>query len=442
MATITSTVNDFTMQSSYTCTTGWITRVNNYGTEILSSNVVTSSASMESKTITFNYSDIGTEKVNMAILQLTSVSNTYGGTFRVNETQVYPSGGKYTVYLTPSDIGTTSATFDLSFVTYTQQHSHMTGYDSLTSEVIQSTNQGLITKYTSKTSHTGKLQLGEITLKIYTGDDVINVPSIAGFFVGESDVARKVSDMYIGVSNKARKISDGWVGINGVARKFWPCLALQNVAAGSILKLDEKGDGNLVDYIVVAQNHYLNDINTKEHTVLMRKELLDQTTKFGENTYGEAYIGEDLDTYVNQAWKATLDGRIILKLMNITIPCNKWSSPYTSTAERQIWVPSWSELSETYTDEPGEGTCFEYFIGKNTNADRIAKTSNGTAQVWWTRSCLKGMGSDGAYIRVIIATGNSNSYGQHGSYRCRPVFCLPADLPVSQLSEGTYDLIL
>ena len=174
----------------------------------------------------------------------------------------------------------------------------------------------------------------------------------------------------------------------------------------------------------------------------MRKELLDQTTKFGENTYGEAYIGEDLDTYVNQAWKATLDGRIILKLMNITIPCNKWSSPYTSTAERQIWVPSWSELSETYTDEPGEGTCFEYFIGKNTNADRIAKTSNGTAQVWWTRSCLKGMGSDGAYIRVIIATGNSNSYGQHGSYRCRPVFCLPADLPVSQLSEGTYDLIL
>jgi hypothetical protein len=228
----------------------------------------------------------------------------------------------------------------------------MTGYDSLSSEVVQSTNQGLITKYTSKTSHTGKLQLGEITLKIYTGDDVINVPSIAGFFVGENDIARKVSDMYIGVSNKARKISDGWVGINGVARKFWPCLALQNVTPGSVLKLDEKGDGNLVDYIVVAQNHYLNDINTKEHTVLMRKNLLDQTTKFGENTYGEAYIGEDLDTYVNQAWKATLDGRIILKLMNITIPCNKWSSPYTSTAERRIWLPSWSALCETHTDDP------------------------------------------------------------------------------------------
>lgn len=68
MATIVSTVNDFNMYSSYTCTTGWYTRTNNYGTEILSSNVVVSSASMDSKTITFNYSDIGTEKVNMAIL--------------------------------------------------------------------------------------------------------------------------------------------------------------------------------------------------------------------------------------------------------------------------------------------------------------------------------------------------------------------------------------
>ena len=442
MATITSTVNDFTMQSSYTCTTGWLMRYSSYGTEMLSSNVVASSASMENKTITFNYQNIGTEKVNMAILQLTSVLNTFGGTFRVNGTQVYPSGGKYTVYLTPSDIGATSTTFNLSFVTYTEMHSHMTGYDTITEEVVQYSSQHSVIKYTSKTSHTGRLQLGEITLKIYTGDDVINVPSIAGFFVGENDVARKVSDMYIGVSNKARKISDGWVGINGVARKFWPCLALQNVTPGSILKLDEKGDGNLVDYIVVAQNHYLNDINTKEHTVLMRKELLDQTTKFGENTWGEAYIGENLDIYVNEAWKAGLDGRIILKLMNITIPCNQWSSPYTSSAERQVWVPSWSELNETYTSEPGEGTCFEYFIGKNTAADRIAKTSNGTAQAWWTRSCLKGMGSDGAYIRIITANGNLNSYGQHASYRCRPVFCLPADLPVSQLSEGTYDLIL
>lgn len=173
----------------------------------------------------------------------------------------------------------------------------------------------------------------------------------------------------------------------------------------------------------------------------MRKNLLSEDVEYGNNTYGESYVGESLDTYVNEAWKATLDGRIILKLMNITIPCNQWSSPYHTTAERQVWIPSKDEIDEAYTGKH-EGPCFEYFIGKNTNADRIAYTDNGTARVWWTRSCVEGMGSDGAYIRVVNASGAFNTYGQKGNYYCRPVFCLPASLPVSQVSEGTYDLIL
>lgn len=172
----------------------------------------------------------------MAILSLTSVRNTLGGTFSVNGTKVYPSGGKYTVYLNPSDIGATSTTFDLSFITYTQGHSHQSGYDSKTDETVISISSMHHTyEYKTMKSHTGTLDLGDITLKIYTGEDFVNVPSTAGFFVGVNNIARKVSDMYIGISNKARKISDGWVGVNGIARKFWPCLELQNVTPGSII---------------------------------------------------------------------------------------------------------------------------------------------------------------------------------------------------------------
>ena len=443
MATIVSTVDNFTMQSNYTCTFGWVALYSSNspsGGQILSTNVVTSYATTDTKAITFNYQNIGSEKVNMAILQLTSINNTYGGSFKINDTKVYPSSGKYTIYLQPSDIGATSTTFNLSFATNTVAHSHMNDYDSLQSEVINGSAQHSTIKYTAKKTHTGTLQLGEITLKIYTGEDFVNVPSTAGFFVGVNNVAKKVSDLYVGVSNKARKVTDGWVGINGVARKFWPVVELKDTVSGDIIKIDEAGDGNLVDYIVVAQDHYLNDINTERHTVLMRKNILNTTTKFGDNTWGESYVGEALDTYVNEAWKASLDGRIILKLMNITIPCSQWNSPYSSSANRQIWVPSRDEIDSSYGKR--EGPTFAYFQTHNTSADRIAKTAAGTAQTWWLRSSLDGMGEDGAYIWVINASGNVNSSGQHGTFHIRPVFCLSNSLPVSPISEGVYDLII
>lgn len=447
MATITSTIDDFNLQSNYKCNTiEFETTSANGGYARQFVSISASNPSVDSEIFTFSYENISSEKVNMAVLSLTSISNTYGGNLSVNGTRVYPSNGVYTIYLEPADLGETSTTFEFKFTTYTPTHgsSHLNSYDSRTyNKIVEAGSSYTVAQYTLVKNHTGTLSLSDITLKIYTGDDFVAVPTTSALFIGVNNIAKKVTDIYTGVNNVAKKVTDGWIGINGVARKFWPCLELQNVTPGGILKLDEKGDGNLVDYIVVAQDHYLNDINTERHTVLMRKNLLDTTSTFGDNTTGEAYIGEALDNYINEAWKATLDGRIILKLMNITIPCNKWTGPYTSSAERQVWVPSWSEIKETYTDEPGEGTCFEYFIGKDTNADRIAKTSDGTAQVWWTRSCLKGMGNEGALVRVITSTGNLNSYGQGTpSCRCRPVFCLPAGLPTSKVSEGIYDLIL
>lgn len=439
MAVTTSTVDNINLSSSYKCYN--LEQVVYYDDGEYSSVIsqYTSSASQSTAQITFTYSNIGTEPINMAVLQMTSANNTYGGSLYVDDEGVYLSGGIYTVYLEPSVIGATTTSFTLKFITYTPTHYHHSNYDSRAYHASGSVGSYPAEQYLLTKNHTGVLNLENITLKIYTGDDFVSVPSTSALFVGVNDVAKKVTDIFVGVDGVARKVSDAWIGINGVARKFWPCLELKDVPPGSIIQLDETGTGTLVDYIVVAQNHYLNDINTEGHTVFMRKNLVDTTVKYGNNTYGEAYVGESLDTYINETWKASLDGRIIMKLMDITIPCNKWSSPYTSSAERQIWVPARDEIDPSYVKN--EGPCFEYFIDKTTNADKIAYTANGTARAWWTRSCVEGMGSDG-YVRVINTSGSPSNYKQSNSCYCRPVFCLPNSLPVSLISEGQYDLIL
>lgn len=454
MATITSTVDNISLSSTYRCTTVWQDAYINATGALEFSGIDSrsvSSASIATKTLDFVYDTIDTTTINMAVLQMTVTQNTYGGSLYVNGEGVYASDGIYTVYLDASTIGATGTSFELIFNTYTPVHNHHNDYDSKTlaktEQMYWNTDDGnqLITVYSYNCvkNHEGVLRLEDITLKIYTGDDFVSAPSTSALFVGVDGVAKKVTDMFVGVNGVAKKISDAWIGVNGVARKFWPCLALKDVPAGSIIQLDEAGDGTLVDYIVVAQNHYLNDTNTDGHTVFMRKNILNTTSQYGDNTYGECYKDEALDRYVNETWKASLDGRIIMKLMDITIPCTTWSHPHTSFITRQVWVPARAELdnSSDFIDHH-EAPCFAYFENITTNTERVAYNDNGTASAWWTRSCVEGMGTSGAYIRVVNAEGNYTNFKETVYTGVRPVFCLPNSLPVSQIAEGQYDLIL
>lgn len=241
MAVITSTASNVSLSSRYTCTHYRETFDSSYDPN---DNYVTNSydasyPSEDSTTITFSYTIPAGETVNIAILSLTSASNTYGGgSLKINDEEVYKSSGKYIVYLNPSDLGASSTTFTLKFRTYNPTHSHSSNYDSHTSSV-DSRTEGYYEYHTYKKSHTGTLTLSNITLNIYTGDDAANVPSTPLIAVGVNDVARKVSDIYVGVNGVARKVSDAWVGINGVARKIWPCLALRDVPVGSLIQLTE-----------------------------------------------------------------------------------------------------------------------------------------------------------------------------------------------------------
>ena len=434
MATIVSTTNDFSLTSSFTCTTVLEQRtVPSVSSSI--TDMYTSSASTGSQAVTFTYDSLSNQTVNMAVLTFTGSNTTYGGMVYINDTQVYKNNDIYTFYLDPTTLGTTSTSFNFKFKSYTTAHNHLNDYDSKT--LVSSTSSGT-TIYHYKKSHSSSITLSNVTLKIYTGEDFITVPSTCGIFVGVNGVAKKVNDIFVGVSGVAKKVSEAWVGVGGLARKIWPSVELKDVPVGSKLQLDEDGNGHIFNYIVVAQNHYLNDTNTEGHTVLMREQLLDTTSKFGNNSWGLAYEGEELDIYINETWKASLSGNIILKLMNITIPTSEWSSPYTSSIERQIWIPSRGELYEDYTTTH-EGPCFEYFINKTDNSYRIACTSDGTARPWWTRSCVEG---SNPYARSIMVSGAITNNPQGIALYCRPVFCLSNSLPVALISDGVYDLVV
>lgn len=441
MAVITSTASDVRLESKYTCYNRKWKRYYHYETLVSSwSENWTSSSTTATTTITFNYTLPSNEPINMVVLQMTQSNNTYGGSLYLNNEGIYLSGGMYTVYLEPSSLGSSSTSFELKFLTYTPSHTHSSSSMTHTSdwgeEWYDSDHVDMWDTFTLQ--HTGLLNLTDITLKIYAGDDFASAPSTSALFVGVDDVAKKVTDIFVGVDGVARKVSDAWIGINGVARKFWPCLELKDVPPGSIIQLDETGTGTLVDYIVVAQNQYLDETNTEGHTVFMRKNLLTTKSKHGDNTYGENYVNEALDKYVNGTWKATLDGRILMKIMKITIPCTKWTDPYKTTAERQVWVPARGEIDPSFS-EKYTAICFPYFETITTNAARIAYDDNGTAQAWWTRSCVEGTNP---YVRVVNANGAFSNYSQTNNLGVRPVFCLPNSLPVSLISEGQYDLIL
>lgn len=452
MAVIEQVIDTLTFSSRYSCRdeydyfdSAYTDREESWETHEVS----VTTASIDTRNLTFSYNSIENETINMAVFSMESISTTFGGTIWVNDEVVYKSGDKYIAYLDPSIVGLNSTEIILKFQTYTPKHYHKSDYDSISNEYNYDTTEGayggaVYTKY-----HEGVLTVNNITLKIYTGDDFVSAPSTSVLFVGVGGVAKKVNDMFIGVSGIAKKVSDAWIGVNGVARKFWPCLELKDVPAGSKIQIDELGDGNLVNYIIVGQNHYLSDLTTEEHTVLLREHLLDNQVAYhsecNSGTYGNAYVGRTLDSYLENNWRIGLNGNLLMKLLLINVPIIPWqaygSDDPTQYCERHVWIPSAKELfpSLDLAASNREGPGFEYFINNDTDTARKATLSDGTAKSWFTRTPVTGTAP---YVHGVTTTGSKLNFSAAYNNYIRPVFCLPNSLPVSQISEGVYDLIV
>ena len=447
MATITSTASDFNLTSTFTCTTTvqalYVSIGATYTVGYVDKSMSTPTA--PSKNLTFTYSSLGGEQVNTAVLTITVGNNpAYGGYIIVNGEQVYARNGVFTYYLDDlSIIGDTSTTLTVQYKTYGEVHDHRSDYDSKTtsqsspgmaSEVVYTT------KY--KKNHSSAFSATNVQLRILTGSDAESANKIGHIFVGVNDVAKKVKEMYVGVGGKAKRISAAWVGVNGVARKVFPGVSLGEVPVGSLIQIDEMGDGNLVLYRVMGHNHY-----SQGTTVLMRERLLAKTGSMAASTSNNKnYFGQNMDVYLNTTWRAMINIDLMASLKKTTIGAQNWYAASTCpTAERYIWAPALNEVSaweSSSASYQSEGSRFAYFTANSSASALFAYSDDGSAKAeWWTRSPVFGTQTAKAIDESDTGDPILNREATR-SLGYRPVFCLSSDLPAAPLSAGVYDLVL
>ena len=441
MAIISATYSDFDLKSSYTCTTIRLTGVTSDGStvdQIVSQS--TSSATTGKQTATFSYSTVSLSNVNMVVLQASVTNTTYGGTFRVNGEVASVSSGVLTAYLEPSAIAASSASIEVSFTSYTPAHTHYSDYDSRT-PLSGGSNYARV-QY--KKTHNASASLANITLKIYTGDDAIARPSVPQMFIGVGDVAKKVSEMFIGVSGKAKKVSEAWIGVNGKAMKIFPTLTVGDLAPGSIVQIDEMGDENLVDWIVMHQNYY-----GANQTILMRKNCLAgssmQLASTSTSSSSNAYFNKTADNYLTNNWLLSTGYLTFQKiLLETTIMVKSWSNSNLATETRKVWLPSAVNVSpgsysSTQSEEPNGG--FDYFLSNDTAEARKACSDSDTSSYiyWWTRSTV---GGTHPYCKAIGSNGSLRNDSCGSSRYLRPVINIAADNYVKFVSTGVYKLIV
>lgn len=279
----------------------------------------------------------------------------------------------------------------------------------------------------------------------YTEDTSVIVDrstAISMLSVGVSGVAKKINDMFVGIDGVAKKISEAWIGVNGVAKKIYPAMTLGKLTPGDIVQLDENGDGTLVDWIVVHQNYYNNNA-----TVLMRKTIL--TNKYlayngNVGQYGYPYAEQEADNYLRITWLQAKSSEFQNLLVETPIVARTWSGT-TKSINRKVWLPAAVNLSGSKSDfstsdqNDDPSGAFSYFTTYDTNADRIAYNSSGTATAWWTRSPV---GGTHPLCRVINTTGGFNNWNYYLNLGLRPIINIASNTLLEEVSEGVYKIMI
>lgn len=449
MAIITSTANNIGLSSSFKCTTQ-ITTIYVYLDGSSSSQVdymTYSTPSTDSENLVFTYSALPTnEPIQAAVLSMTGSNSAFGGVVKVNDEFVPKSVDQYVTYLDTSIIGSTSTTITVSFQSYGHTYNHKSDADS--SRLVSTSSSGNASEYTETRqyykSHEGALTLSDITLTIYTGNDSISVPSTSTVLVGVDGVAKKVTDMFVGVNGTAKKVSEAWIGVNGKAKKIFPTFILGMLSPGDIVKIDEMGDGNFAEWIVMHQNYY-----GANQTILMRKNCLAGSSmklaSTSTSSSSNAYFNKTADNYLTNNWLLNTGYFTFQKiLLETTIMVKSWSNNNLATETRKIWLPSAvnvspGSFSATQTEEPNGG--FDYFLSNDTAAARKACSDSDTSSYiyWWTRSTV---GGTHPYCKAVGSNGDLRNDSCGSSRYLRPVINIAADNYVKFVSTGVYKLIV
>ena len=442
MAIINVTSTDFTLTSKYTCTTVRLTGSTSNGTTVDRIESQSTSTPTEGKqTVSFSYSSVDLSKVNMVVVQASVGGTPFGGSFKVNGEGASVSAGVLTAYLEASAISSTSASIEVEFTTYTPAHTHYSDYDSY--KVLSGSSQYGRIQY--KKTHNCNVALSNVTLKIYTGDDAVSRPSVPQIFIGVGDVAKRVTEMFIGVNGKAKRVTEAWIGVNGKAQKIFPTLIVGDLSPGDIVQIDEMGDGNLVEWMVMHQNYY-----GEKQTILMRKYCLPDSYQLNYNggsssNYSNPYFSKTIDNYLKNTWLLGTGYLTFQKiLLETNIMVRNWSGGDLVTQARKVWLPSAVNVSPgsftaVQSEEPNGG--FAYFLNNDTTTARKAyrETNTTEAVYWWTRSTT---GGTHPYCKAVGSNGDLRNDSYYSYRYLRPVINISSENFVKSVSTGVYKLII
>ena len=193
-------------------------------------------------------------------------------------------------------------------------------------------------------------------------------------------------------------------------------LLLRDISEGSIVKLNE--NGSPVEFYV-AKHNYESALNGEGRTLLVRRYLLDAIQEYDDDQ-SNVFDGSTMDTWFNSEYlsRFTADAQGLIGTTLFYNTVGGGNSTIT-TFKKAVFALSFAEygLSATYANAVGTAVPIAVSI-------RVAKTSDGTACIHWTRDPYKSGTTNACFIQPSGAA--SGSTANRGVSRYRPAFTLPS----------------
>ena len=180
-------------------------------------------------------------------------------------------------------------------------------------------------------------------------------------------------------------------------------VTLTDVPLGYVFQLHENGQA--VDFIKVSNNYSPGGV------ALVRKNAIQEQLMWA-SSYGGAYDGGTLDTWLTNTYLPTIDENQQLIEANVETYSGRDNSTSIEVLKRKVFAPSLMEIGGSTSDD--DGSKLEY--------DLLSSDAGG---YYWTRS----PGGSGAYTQAWYVNQSNSVAQQNKTNYCwvRPMVVLPAE---------------
>lgn len=191
--------------------------------------------------------------------------------------------------------------------------------------------------------------------------------------------------------------------------------------------------GSLVPFYI-AKHDYESGLNGAGRTLLVRKTCYDTRAI---NASGNAYAASNMDSWLNDTYKAMLESSIRAKLGETTFYYTPGGGDSTvSTLKRGIFLLSVTEFGRSASYANKEGTALP--IATTLQIATMEDDEEGESKIaQWTRTPYK---NNSTNLYYLTTSGTLRQDGPSGKKGSRPAFTLPGTLGVEQNADGTYSI--